>query len=741
MANAGIRAMFGSMISYKEWQARNAAGEFGYQFENPEAEAFVARMDVQPDNTRKELIDTFFTEIAHIVDKLDQLWMAGHDQQSSLLNWVGATDVTAVGTAAFTADRGFQGNGTDFYLNSNILSDGSGNAGQDNLTVGGGIQDTNGTTSKFRTLIGVLQDVSLATVWLRINASSSNGISIRCNTSATQPLTSSITNSMWGLTRSNSANYKRFKDTTDLGSVAAASVGNAAAARSFLYMALHDVGSAISFYSLHRQWCGFIGGYLTDSEYLDLIYAMNRYGAAIGAVTLYAQPLSELAVQMTPAQLSTGNNVLINLSAVGEYNALNATEVTIAQTGDLTDSAFDTDLTDAIAAAAATTPGASFDGMGRLTFTEDWDGNFSINRGQFIGAELDGEAYSIEISDSTILPILGPVTTAIVGEPVLPVSPAFLRAVNISGLEHGSNIPGTKITDYERPRDESFAWFAARGFSVRLPFKWERIQHDLYGGLDIVGDGSGDFEELQACVDYATNTLGQTIILDMHNYAGRYVSGLNYKIGTSTVPAAALVDVWVKIANVFKTNPLVEFDICNEPNGITSARWWKIQQAVVDAIRAAKALNRIHVEMVAYSRANIVANSFTEMEAFRDPVNNFVYHPHQYLDSGYEGNEPSCLAGVGSTALDAITAWAAAGTNRKWFLGEFAGGPPSENAQCGTEIPALVGHCEADVNCAGWAVWGGGERVSNNDPFKLMPPNIETDPDTELITLYMGYIP
>jgi hypothetical protein len=98
-----------------------AAGGAAY---SAEAEALFAAMTVQPDTTRKGVIDTFIkTMIADgIWAKLDVLWvLRAHDAQAGRLNWKTPASfaLTAVNSPTFTVDRGYTGDASTKYLNTN----------------------------------------------------------------------------------------------------------------------------------------------------------------------------------------------------------------------------------------------------------------------------------------------------------------------------------------------------------------------------------------------------------------------------------------------------------------------------------------------------------------------------------------------------------------------------------------------------------------------------------------------
>lgn len=62
----------------------------------------------------------------------------------------------------------------------------------------------------------------------------------------------------------------------------------------------------------------------------------------------------------------------------------------------------------------------------------------------------------------------------------------FKLGINLCGAEFGfQNLPGTINKDYVYPTESDIQYFARKGFGViALPFRWERIQHELNGELD-----------------------------------------------------------------------------------------------------------------------------------------------------------------------------------------------------------------------------------------------------------------
>jgi len=318
----------------------------------------------------------------------------------------------------------------------------------------------------------------------------------------------------------------------------------------------------------------------------------------------------------------------------------------------------------------------------------------------------------------------------------------FVRGVNISGAEFGP-VPGKLDRDYAYPSDANIAYYRAHGFSVvRLPFKWERMQPDLYGNLDKAENHKGEFDRLKAVVTSITDR-GMIAILDPHNYGNRVVDGVRYKIGSTSVPATALEDFWVRLADEYKANPRVWFNLMNEPTGISAADWKATAQSVTDAIRKAGAPNRLLVPGTNYTTAAswVSSGNAKQMESFVDPANNFAFDVHQYLDTDNSGTHGTCVTGAGSKRLDAFTVWAAA-TKTRGFLGEFAAGDATVpgQEQCRAELAALLGHVEGhSAQWIGWSAWGGGSRWAPSYHFRLEPKD-PSEPDTNVMNALTPYL-
>lgn len=108
----------------RNWLAAKAGINFTIPDE-PETTALLARMTVQPDATRKTVINTLIKSLKDngIWNVLDVLYiLASHDAQAAQMNWKAATfPLTPMLTPTFTVDRGYDFNGTTQYLRTGFV--------------------------------------------------------------------------------------------------------------------------------------------------------------------------------------------------------------------------------------------------------------------------------------------------------------------------------------------------------------------------------------------------------------------------------------------------------------------------------------------------------------------------------------------------------------------------------------------------------------------------------------------
>jgi len=279
----------------------------------------------------------------------------------------------------------------------------------------------------------------------------------------------------------------------------------------------------------------------------------------------------------------------------------------------------------------------------------------------------------------------------------IPANAQYMRGVNISGAEFGSNsenpgtsnIPGQYGSTYTYQSQPTFDYFGARGLNfLRVEILWERLQPTLQGPLD-----SANLGYLKNDIAWA-KAAGSVININLQNY-GRYtISGTpciidNPCSGSVQVTGADLADFWSKMAAEFVNEPGVfSYDIMNEPHDMGVANWNQISQEVVSAIRMQDPNKAIMVEGDSYANATNWASINGATPWINDPGGNVWYEGHIYFDHDYSGtyNETydqelagnSDLANIGVTRLAPFVNWCTA-NSVKCYVGEYGipnGGPP-----------------------------------------------------------------
>ena len=210
----------------------------------------------------------------------------------------------------------------------------------------------------------------------------------------------------------------------------------------------------------------------------------------------------------------------------------------------------------------------------------------------------------------------------------------------------GVNFAGGEFGDIGRPYGQGYIYpelstlqyFASKGMKFgRLPFKWERVQPQLFSPLN-----SDEVARLRRFLDDA-NSVGIKILIDMHNY-GQYQFGDGRKphVGEDpALPSEALQDAWKRLAQTLKGHPaLVGYDIMNEPQGFSNPNgrtWYRVAQETVSAIRTVDMDTAIYVEGDCWASAAEWVRCSGELD-IKDPANNIVYSAHQYFDRSASGD-------------------------------------------------------------------------------------------------------
>jgi endoglucanase len=311
-----------------------------------------------------------------------------------------------------------------------------------------------------------------------------------------------------------------------------------------------------------------------------------------------------------------------------------------------------------------------------------------------------------------------------------PGSGHVMMGINLAGAEFGSAVPGTLGKDYTYPTHQEIDYYAGKGMEViRLPFLWERVQHSPNATLD-----ANELKQMDDVVDYAKSK-GLMVDLDMHNY-GKGFGGL---IGSGT-SNAAFADVWSKLASHFAGDSNVIFGLMNEPNQQSATQWLTSVNAAIDAIRHTGAGQEILVPGSYWDGAWTWVSSDNDTvigKGVQDPLHNFAFEVHQYLDSDGSGTHNNVVsATVGVTRLQEVTQWAES-TGNKLFLGEF--GVASDQ----TSITALNNMLDfIDQHPAAWQAatyWAGGPWWGNY-AFSAEPTSLTNPVDKPQMTALINHI-
>jgi endoglucanase len=263
---------------------------------------------------------------------------------------------------------------------------------------------------------------------------------------------------------------------------------------------------------------------------------------------------------------------------------------------------------------------------------------------------------------------------------------------------------------------------------VRLPFAWERLQPTLSGAFDPTYLGY-----IQTAVSTMRSN-GLMVLLDPHNYSMYRLSGQNRRhIGTSSVPAAAFVDLWSRLADLYKGDAGVVFGLMNEPvqwddygEELQCTEWAGYANQAIAAIRAKTTQNWIFVPGNFYTGAwswtttadTTGATNATAMASVVDSAGKMAFEVHQYLDSNYSGTSDTCDASHGAADLANFTAWLRAQSGRIGFIGEVGGG---SNTTCYDDLNGVFDYVTANRDVwAGWTYWGSSNWALQ---FSIEPTN------------------
>lgn len=309
---------------------------------------------------------------------------------------------------------------------------------------------------------------------------------------------------------------------------------------------------------------------------------------------------------------------------------------------------------------------------------------------------------------------------------------AIHEGINLTGGENkGDVLPGTYGKDYIFPSTAAIDYYASRGFTeLRIPFRLARAQPVAFKPLD-----PAHADRLAAILDYAAGK-GLRVILDPHDYGNirgaRFVSDPAVK--------AEFVDFWGRMASKYRNYPNAVFGLMNEPGGTTAKEWQIASHEAIQAIRLAGALQLILIPG-AYGTgayAWVKKDNGAAWAGYKgDPLNNFAFEMHQYLDTGNSGTHDTCMSNS-AEGLIVPTKWLR-DNGFKGYMGEYGF---ATNAYClTTSAPLYLDYMKANSDVwIGRAYWAGGEWLKQDYMYGLNPASYTAPVDHKQLPLLQSYM-
>lgn len=375
---------------------------------------------------------------------------------------------------------------------------------------------------------------------------------------------------------------------------------------------------------------------------------------------------------------------------------------------------------------------------GTLTFGPNtvFPFTFTMTAGA-VGANKD---YILDISNSQV----GQIDVARAGVRLGTLSmPSMTPLLGINEASGAFGV-GNYNVKYTYPGKDRIAWGAAQGLGIiRVPFLFQNIQASSLATLNEAAMKPLD-QVLSECA-----ALHVVCLLDMHNYGNYYLddsaAGQGGLPGTIDASNARLANLWAQIANRYKSNSYVWFDLMNEPNRQTALEWVKTDNAITSAIRATGATNKIIFQGTAWQAAWTWAASgnATQMLKAYDPGNNYAFEAHQYLDREGSGTSPICVAGSGATRLEPFTTWLQK-YGLQGIIGEVGW---AANADCTTEATSLLNAWRAATTSTaaggyiGLIYWAAGPWWPDSYMYLAEPRPFPTGVDPPQLKTLKSHLP
>lgn len=298
---------------------------------------------------------------------------------------------------------------------------------------------------------------------------------------------------------------------------------------------------------------------------------------------------------------------------------------------------------------------------------------------------------------------------------VLPDRNSPFLGVNLA-TGSGGEMPGVFNTNYSYPTFKDLYYVKSKGIRlIRLPFRWERVQHEVNGPLD----NDLDFAKIKEVIAEAER-IGIYVMPDMHDYCRRRINGVTYKFGDAQLTNAHFADVWTKLASELKdfTN-IWGYDIMNEPYGLLPGIWDAAAQAAINGIRTVDTKTHIVIEGGNYAASYSWPTTAGSLINLVDPSDKIIFQAHCYFDQDKSGHylleEFDKEVSSPTEHIDRIKPFVnwLKEHNKTGILGEF--GVPRSDARWLNLLEEVVVYLkENGINGTYWVggSWYAGDKVS-----------------------------
>jgi hypothetical protein len=248
-----------------------------------ETNALLALFTVQPDATRKGHINTLIASLkngatsgTNIFAGLDFLHVyAAHDEQAARRNWIqDAYHSGAINSPTFTSDRGFAGNGTSSYLDTNFNPTTASSPKFTQNNASGGVWSRTAAQES----VSVFGWFDNSDGFVINPRNTSDQMATRANEANSVNFANSDGSGWFCAGRSASASTRAYKNGASVGTGS----GGSSALNNATFKTGHVTGTT---YSTREVAADYAGRFLTLAEQADLYNAVRTYLLAVGATT------------------------------------------------------------------------------------------------------------------------------------------------------------------------------------------------------------------------------------------------------------------------------------------------------------------------------------------------------------------------------------------------------------------------------------------------------------------------